>query len=171
MSQQISTSSRLYYGTCLFVLFFVASSTSFNGFYQKWHFCEIGVSGQYYRATFESMVDGTAWRPYVYRQMLPSFANWLDRNVPRTIEEWLYTRQGSGHTGYSISAIADSPTARNKVYFFRYLVIYIVTFLFALLAILAMHLVCKTLEMPSPVAVFAPVIVVGSPGTELEFAL
>jgi hypothetical protein len=160
MSQEISTCSRLYYGVCCFVLFFVASLTSFNGYYEKWHFCEIGVSGQYYRATFESMVDGTAWQPYVYRQMLPSVADWLDRSVPRSVEDWLFTRQGSGHTGYSISAIADSPTARNKIYFFRYLVIYIVTFLFALLAVVGMYLVCRELEMPSPVAVFAPVIVI-----------
>ena len=159
MFQEI-LASKQYNRLCCFVLFFVAASASFGGFYEKSHFCEEGVSGQYYRASFESMVDGTAWRPYVYRQMLPSVANWLDRNVPLAIEGWLYARQGNGHTANSISAIADSSTARNRVYFFRYLVIYLATFLFALLGVFAMYLVCTALEMPPVAAVLAPIIVI-----------
>jgi hypothetical protein len=158
MSRQILT-SRLYRRVCSFVLFFVAASASFSGFYQKWHFAEAGVAGQYDHAGFEAMVDGTAWRPFVYRQMLPEIANRLDSAIPPSFKNWLYLHQGKGLNAY-IVAIDVSPTARNQVYFFRYLVVYVATFLFALLAVYSMYLVCRALEMPQPASTLAPVVLI-----------
>ena len=151
--------TRLYYRVCCFVLFLVAASASFNGFYQQSHFAEAGFPGANFRSNFESMVDGTAYRPYVYRQLLPSAANWLNRVVPETVKARLYNRQGTYPNAF-LDAIAVSATARNKVYFFRYLVIYIATLLFAVLAVYAMYLVCTALQMPSFVAVLAPVVII-----------
>jgi hypothetical protein len=149
----------LYYKACCFVLYFVAATVSFNGYYDKWHFNEDGVSGKDDRFRFEMMVDGTAYRPFVYRQMLPSAANWIDRATPRWFEAWLYNYQAAG-PGARIDPIFESPTAENPVYFFRYLIVYGATFLFALLAVCAMHMVCQALDLPPPAAVFAPVIVI-----------
>jgi hypothetical protein len=137
----------------------VVASVSFNGYYDKWHFSEDGVSGEDDRFQFEMMMDGTAYRPYIYRQMLPSAANWVDRVVPRSFETWLYKYQGSGPESH-IEALFESPTAENPIYFFRYLIVYTATFLFALFALYAMHLVCQTVGLPPPAAVFAPVIVI-----------
>jgi hypothetical protein len=33
-------------------------------------------------ATFDQMLEGTANRPYIYRQLLPQTANWLIRALP-----------------------------------------------------------------------------------------
>ena len=151
--------SGLYYKLCCFVLFAIAAAASFNGYYQEKHFSEAGVSGDWYQASFESMVDGTAYRPYVYRQMLPSAANWLDRVVPESVKTGLYDRQGKYPEAY-INAIAASPIAASKVYFFRYLVIYIATYTFALLAVMSMYLVCVAVEIPQSAAVLAPVVVI-----------
>src|SRR5450631_3104349 len=74
--------SRLFHAMCLFVLFVVASAASFSGFYQKWHFREAGTRGWDAGAEFGKMIDGTARRPYIYRQLLPSAANWLTRALP-----------------------------------------------------------------------------------------
>lgn len=115
-----TSTSRLYYSVCCFVLFFVAAAASFNGFYAKWHFREAEVTGYYKQAGFESMVDGTASRPYVYRQMLPSIANWMDRIVPQAEKTRCYhnlIRQIDSPNFYP-GAMAFSPTARNETYFF-----------------------------------------------------
>lgn len=151
--------TRLYSRVCCFVLFLVAASASFCGYYQKWHFGEADVPGDDIRASFEGMIDGTAYRPYVYRQLVPDLANWLDRTVPQSAKSWLYSHQGSGAEAY-IYAISSSQTANSETYFFRYLVVYIVTFLFTMLAVFAMYRVCEASDVPSPAAVFAPVIVI-----------
>jgi hypothetical protein len=151
-------SPRLFYNACCCVLYFVAAAVSFNGYYDKWHFGEDGVSGEDDRFQFEMMIDGTAFRPYIFRQMLPSIANWLDRAIPQSFQTSLYNYQSGPQA--RIDPIFESPTAENPVYFFRYLVVYSATFLFALLAVFAMHLVCRALDLPPPAAVIAPVIVI-----------
>jgi hypothetical protein len=83
--------------------------------------------------------------------------------VPRTAQDrlrrWLF---GIGdedpHT--ELLAITSSPTARNPVYFFRYLVEYCASFFFALLAVYAMYFLCIALQLPRFAAVVAPVIVI-----------
>ena len=72
-------SDRLFYRLCCCVLYFVAASASFNGYYDKWHLGEDGVSGEDDRFQFEMMIDGTAYRPYVFRQMLPAVSNSIYR--------------------------------------------------------------------------------------------
>ncbi|MGA3132021.1 MAG: hypothetical protein ABSD59_14535 [Terracidiphilus sp.] len=151
--------ARLYFRACCFVLYFAVAAASFNGYYNKWHFAETGASGEDDRFHFEMMVDGTAYRPYVYRQLLPDTANWLDRVVPHDAKTWLFNHDGIG-TEAQQGAISDSPTVESTDYFFRYLVLYVATFLFALLAVYAMYMVCRTLEMPTPAALLAPAIVI-----------
>ena len=166
----------LYFRFCCFVLFSVAASASFNGFYQQMHFREKGMPGYNAPAPFEKTVDGTASRPYIYRQMIPTLANWLDQVVPQSTKDRLYVREGTFPEAY-INAIAASPTAMNKVYFFRYLVEYLLTYLFALSAVYAMYLVCTELHLPAPATVFAPVIVIllvpyiqGTHGANYDFS-
>ena len=144
---------------CCLSLFFVASSASFSGFYQKWHFKEASVSGYLAENTFEGMVDGTAYRPFVYRRLLPDTANFIDRMTPQSIRNWLYVHQRQG-AYFHIFAISNSPTANSPVYFYRYLIVYILTFGFSFLAVCSMFLLCKACGSPEPVAVFAPVILI-----------
>ena len=152
-------SSLLYERVCLFVLFFVAAAIAFNGYYQKWHFLEAGVPGSYAVASFERMVDGTANRPFVYRQLLPAIANGLDRVTPQSTKTWLYVHQGKGTAAYLL-AISSSPTANNPSYFFRYLIIYGLTFSFTLLAVYAMYFLCRSFGIPQPSAAFSSVVMI-----------
>ena len=144
----------------LFALFFVAAAASFNGYYQKWHFAEADMPGDHSRASFETMVDGTAWRPYVYRQLLPTIANRIDQLVPQTIKHQLFERQTSGQEDPWLPVISTSPTAQTEVYFFRYLVLYAATFAFALAATCAMYLACRALDTPPPIAAFASIVLI-----------
>lgn len=146
---------------CCFVLFAVAASVSFNGFYQKYHFGEYGPHPNL-RFGFQQMVDGTAYRPYIYRQLLPDLANGINAITPQTAKDWGSTPRARRYTASVPPAndIFESPVARNQIYFVRYLVMYVATFLFALLAVYALHLVCRALEMSPVVALFAPIILI-----------
>lgn len=105
------------------------------------------------------ILDGTAAKPYIYRQLVPTLANWMDRITPNSIKNGLYTVRGDYE--HSLPAVLfDSPIARSQTYFFRYLVVYIATFLFSLLAVYAMYLVCTALKMHPAAAVLAPVVVI-----------
>jgi hypothetical protein len=140
------------------MLFFVAASASFNGFYDKWYFRETGVNQGANPARPEfnlglaEMLDGTAARPYVYRQLIPASANWLDVVVPERFK--------SACRGSLDSWMLGSPLAHNPAYSFRYFVVFVVTFLFAWLSVLAMYLVCVVLDVPPVGRVFAPVLMV-----------
>jgi hypothetical protein len=153
--------SAFFYRSFCFVIFFVAAAASFNGFYDKWHFREEGVPGgqNAHLYGFEKIVDGTASRPFAYRQLVPTMANWIDRMTPSSLKMSLYNHQGNSQSPYFI-ALFDSPMARNQVYFFRYFVVYAVTFAFVLLAVYAMYLVCAAAGLSPPAAVFAPVVVI-----------
>src|SRR4051812_4978175 len=74
--------TRLFHWTCLFILFAVAAAASFSSFYEKWHFREAGGRGFDRGVEFSQMIDGTARRPYIYRQLLPDTANVLVRVLP-----------------------------------------------------------------------------------------
>ena len=148
-------STRVYYAVCCFVLYFAAAAASFTGYYDKWHFSEAQMAGEDTRFSFEKVIEGTATRPVAYRVLLPTVANWVDAAVPKPFERWLYDYQDF----QKIDALFASPTAENPVYFFRYLVLYLETFLFALLAVYAMRLVCVALGFGQTTALFTPVIV------------
>jgi len=148
-------SSKLYHRVCCFVLFFVAASASFNGFYTKFHFYDWG-SRTIPLLRLDAMLDGTGFRPFIYRQMLPTTANWMDRATPEAVKAWLFNAQLGDQK--LPDEMFDSPIARDRVYFFRYLVVYAATFLFALLAVYAMRMVCRALDLTPIAAVFAPVV-------------
>jgi hypothetical protein len=151
--------SRLYYRICCLLLFAITSAASFHGFYDRTHFNEAGLPGAWHEATFEGMVDGTAYRPYVYRQLLPDLANWFDRITPESIKTRLYNRQMNLSTTY-VSALTSSSAAWKKPYFFRYFVIYFLTYLSAFFATCAMYLVCRAIDLPPPASALAPVVVI-----------
>ena len=150
--------SKLYFRLCYFVLFFAAAAASFSGYYQKWHFAEADVPGDDSWASIDAMLDGTAHRPSVYRRLLPDTANWMDREAPQKFHEWL--ERTTGGEGQFLYAISDSETAHDPRYAFRYRVIYVETFLCALIAVYAMYFVCSELWPRSPGALFAPVILI-----------
>lgn len=106
------------------------------------------------------MVDGTALRPYVYRQLVPAVANFGDHVVPQHLKDILYQWQQDTAHDPMLYALTASPTANNKSYFFRYLLVYMQTFLFALLAVWAMYATCRSLRLSPPAAVFAPIIMI-----------
>jgi hypothetical protein len=147
----------MYYWICCFVLFFIAASASFNGFYDKWHLIDVDGSGSLYgKNTFASIVDGSAQRPYVYRQLLPVLAGWIDRFVSNGSEQQL--DDAKNKTSATLDdRLFDTPIAQNKRYFSRYKILYGLVFLFAWASVYAMYGVARAVGSPPAAAAMAAV--------------
>ncbi|HEY1161016.1 MAG TPA: hypothetical protein VGE83_10320 [Terracidiphilus sp.] len=156
---QTHFASKLYYRLCCLVLFFVAAAASFNGFYDKWHFRETGTGAFMPGASFDSMLEGTALRPYVYRQLLPMLADWIDARVPEQTKDRLYEARLYNGKLFRDDFI-DSPLARSRPWFLRYWVVYAAVFLFAWIAVYAMYLAGKAAGYPPPASALAAIAMI-----------
>jgi len=151
--------SRNYYRLCSLILFLLASAASFNEYYQRTHFNEAHLPGAWSHATFEGMVDGTAYRPYVYRQLLPDLANSIDHHAPNSLRNYLYRREMNATASY-LSALTTSTAAWNPTYFLRYAALYLLTYFSAFVAVCAMYWLCRSLALSAPAATFTAVVVI-----------
>ena len=132
--QASALSRRLIFG----VLLFFTAAASFNGFYTKVKLRDgIKVNG------FESIIEGTANRPYIDRQLIPTIANWADRVAPQSLKSSLQSVAGDTVTGVYASLFPSSTVAQNPTYSFRYFVFYSEVFFFAELAIFLLYLLCR----------------------------
>ena len=151
--------SKLYYRVCCFVVFSVAAAASFNGYYDKYRLYDTDPNGSTQGTNlFEPMVDGSAERPYVYRQLLPMLANCVDRLVPEPTKDHLFARESHGtlFRRYLVS----SPIVENRAYFLRYLIVYFMTFQFAWISVFAMFQLCKSAGYAPAVAAFSAVVMI-----------
>lgn len=143
--------ARLFHATCLVILFVVASAASFSAFYEKWHFREPAPRAYDPVASFGQIIDGTAYRPYVYRQLVPTIANALAHTSLADV----ISRHAPERAKQKISRAFDLP---SKPYPVQYLIVYIATYLAALLATFALYLVCLAANLSPPVSAFTAVI-------------
>jgi hypothetical protein len=140
--------SRLYYRICCIAYCFVVAASSFNGYYQEWHFREAGVAGSRPATSFDAMLDGKAYRPYVYRQLLPMLANWIDSYVSDQTKDRLFAARTD--KGLSLGErLSNSPLAKSREYFLRYWIVYGLDFLFAWTAVYAMFLLGTSVGLPA----------------------
>lgn len=151
--------SSLYDKAWILLIFFAAACASFNGFNDKWDFYTAPQHTVYpYVARFDAMIDGTAPRPYIYRQLIPSIANLTDHIVPSSAKVWLVSpRQGKPSR---LSFLTNTSIAQDDHYSFRFLVLYLTTFGFVLFSLYAMLLVCRELGFSLAASVLAPVVLI-----------
>lgn len=139
--------SSMFYGkACRFVLFVIVAAAAFQGYYSKWHFAESGVAGEDTPAAFEAIVDGTAYRPYVYRRLLPAIANGIAETTPDVVKRWWLDAQGNSDDAL-LKVLLPSRTAQQPAYAFRYLILYCQTFLWTLASVYAACSLASTLNL------------------------
>lgn len=146
---------------CALVLF-VAAAASFNGVQDSNTLGDDTGFNSADSATFPGIITGVAQKPYVFRRLIPDVAGWAARVTPQSVQDRLYTRVFAlkdPAVGVAIISFSKAPVARDRVWFFRYLVFYVMQFFSALLAVFALHLVCRTQQLPAAVTLFAPVVV------------
>ncbi len=95
------------------------------------------------------MVDGTAARPFVYRQLVPALASWIaagvDASLSDSTRDWLY----KGNHGKPVGErFLDSPIASNPRYLLRYCAMYGIVFGFALFSVYLIYLLSNEMGHP-----------------------
>lgn len=134
-------------------LYFVVAAAAFNGFYDKW-----GFRDEDPKFSFAAMIDGTAERPYVYRQLLPALVNGVEAVLPQTAAEaltdGLYRTDWQGGLKSKITA----PQALDPRYALRYHLLYYGTFFTLIAALFVMRAMCLAAGNTAFVATAAPAI-------------
>lgn len=71
----------------LIFMVFVISAASFEGFFVKWNFRDTDPIAE--RFSFKAMYEGTAYRPFVHRQLLISISKGIGEILPNETKEML----------------------------------------------------------------------------------
>ena len=147
-------SARWYRGFLLFVFFTAVAAACFNGFYTKWR-----LNDGHPAFGLAAMVDGSAHRPYVYRQLLPLIANGVQALLPPATVARVSARLAAPERVSSRSGIAmrfPGSESLQAAYTLRYHVVYYLTFAALLAALFVMRALCLRLGASGPAAVGAP---------------
>ena len=143
-------SQRLATAFVIAMIYAMVAAASFHGYYTKWRMSDL-VSSQ----SLVNMLDGTAARPFVYRQLLPQAATIIEQALPQgarlAIEQRLNSAQGALRPPIGAEATKQG-------YAVRYRIVYYATFLSLFLALFALRSVCLTLGLSQPAATAAPAV-------------
>lgn len=137
---------KIAYAAVMLFLFLMAAGASFNSFFSKWQLRDgdpkFGV---------EAMLDASAARPYVYRQLVPVLANRIAGLAPTALREQLGQRVASANGNLHI----DGAGARDPRYALRYAIVYYATFLAAFLSVVFLWRVGVQFFSPAAAALAA----------------
>lgn len=136
-------------GFLLFVVFWMVSAASFSGYATKWGFRD----GEE-RYGIEKILDGTAHKPFIYRQLLPSLANFADDNTPEPVKEF-FTGKHNLNKVYARTSMYAKKELR-----FPYLIIYYCSFLSLLGSAFVLREILKTIGANSTTSIVAPALLV-----------
>ncbi|EHK63836.1 hypothetical protein [Achromobacter arsenitoxydans] len=148
-----SAGYRWFLLSCAYV---VVAAAVINGFYTKWRLNDghpaLGLS---------QMVEGTAHRPYVYRQLVPALANGIQALLPQATVARLSERLSEPRRVNSRSGLAmryPASEALSPAVTLRYHLVYYLTFLALLAALFVMRRVCLQAGAPAASATAAPAV-------------
>lgn len=141
----------------LAMLYVMVAAAAFNGFYTKWR-----LKDGHGPHSLASMVDGTAHRPYVYRQFAPAIANGIQDLMPAATVERLSERLSDPRRVNSRSGLAmrfPGSEALQAPVTLRYHIVYYLTFLALLGSLFAMRSVCLRAGASAAAATAAPLVI------------
>lgn len=139
------------------LLYVVVAAAAFNGFYTKWR-----LNDGHGPSSLASMVEGSAYRPYVYRQFAPALANGIQAMLPTATVERISERLTDPRRVNSRSGLAMRYPASESMLpsvTLRYHIVYYLTFLALLGSLFAMRALCLRAGASVPAATAAPLIV------------
>jgi hypothetical protein len=139
----------------LSVVYVLVAAATYCGFYNKWR-----LKDGSRRDSAIHMLDGDAYRPFVYRQFMPLAAILVDRIAPKFIKERFLAK---------LFSPLDNPSGMqlglrhgdidDRVYSFRYYVEYNFGFVLLLASMLLMRYFCSSLGCSRLSSTIAPAIV------------
>jgi hypothetical protein len=132
------------------IVYLVVAAAAFHGYYTKWRMSDL-VEAQ----SLVNMLDGTAARPFVYRQLLPQAATAIEQALPEGVRSAIEHRLNSARGGLQAPIGAE---ATKEGYVLRYRIVYYATFLSLFLALFALRSVCMSIGLGQAAATAAPAI-------------
>ena len=118
-------------------IFYVVTAASFNGFFTKWAFRDFfRIPNVNY--TFEMMYDGTAERPFVYRQLMISIAKEIRAFIPEEKQEKIISNIEKNNfimNSYKKALISQK-------FIIEYYIIYFMTFFSLLVSMFVLRKIC-----------------------------
>jgi hypothetical protein len=132
----------------LVLIYFIVASASFQGYFSKWSFRVEPIF------SIDRMLDGTANRPYVYRQLIPQIANAIDQVTPKTIKEKIASK---------FSFIIENTYASVKLetfkpqYMFRCFIVYTISSASLLISMFLLRAICIEVSKSNISGTIAPI--------------
>lgn len=124
------------------IVLLLAAAASFNGYYDKWGFRE-APGGE--RFTAERMLGNTAERPFVYRQMNGWLTNRIADATPAAVKS---TAQGLAVENGRSKLGPDRVASASADWFWRYTILYGLTFAQWLAAVVVLYRLCRRFAGP-----------------------
>jgi hypothetical protein len=146
----IALNQRLGAALVIAVIYVLTAAAAFNGYYTKWQMSDFAPP-----QSLVSILDGTAARPFVYRQLLPQTATAIERALPESVRAHVEQRFTDALGALRSPSGAD---AAKPGYVVRYRLVYYATFLSLLLALCALRSVCLFAGVGNAAATAAPAI-------------
>lgn len=134
----------LYFG-----IFWIAAAAAHSGFIGKWGL----IDDEKRWNSIQRMLDGTAKKPFVYRQLVPVVVNLADKYTPAPIRQQVVYFASRPSEVFVKSSLSDNPQ-----YAYRYILVYYINFLALLLSLFVLHRVLRDWGMPEGPALFAPIV-------------
>lgn len=132
----------------------MTAATSFNGYYQKWHFRErCGTT-----CSSEAVQSGIARCPFVFRQLLLFVANTISGLVPENVRYRLVSGDVADFS-YGRQTIGSSPGAESK-WVLTYWIVYVMDFVSAWLAGTTLFECGNALGLAAPASALASGILI-----------
>jgi hypothetical protein len=132
------------------MIYALVAAAAFHGYYTKWRMSDL-IPTQ----SLISMLDGTAARPYVFRQLLPQAATALERALPEGVRAPIEDRFSNAKGALTHPLGAE---AAKEGYVIRYRIVYYATFFSLFLALFALRSVCLSIGVSHAAALAAPPI-------------
>lgn len=148
-----STTGALACRALVLSLYVLVAAASFCGFFAKYALRDDSVHDALPR-----MLDATADRPYVYRQLLPYAANLSEKAMPEEFAGRLveHLQQDYPKHNWLANTFARATDASNPTYVLRYYLVYFMDFAALLAGMLMLRAVCFDLTGKQAAATLAP---------------
>jgi hypothetical protein len=165
---QNAVDSRLASFLLLCAFFWIVAAASHSGFMGKWGLrdnqrgivTDKRLDPRKYG--IESMLDGTAIKPFVYRQFAPILANLAERVTPNGVKEYLILRMGRASDRLSNlgpeQTFARATSAAKPEFRFRYMVVYYLSFFSLFLSLFVLRQIALDVGVGRTISSVVPAI-------------
>ena len=139
--------SRFATACLLSALLWMVAAASFAGFISKW-----GLFDGDKRNGVEFMLDASAEKPFLYRQLIPTLANLAEKLAPEPVKASIIAQVDPTQT------FARTTSFSKTEYRFRYIIIYYLSFLCLFISLFILRQILLDLDFTKSTAIISPAI-------------